>query len=274
MPLTAPSLPAYVLVPGGVVQGGFKLPSGVVAPVPVVIAQSAVPIILPPGDGAAAGLQLSGTLGAFNLVGAVTLQYTPPNGSWMVLGNAVGGIPAGTYYATWSSTGAGILYNNTLAAAGNNPNNIPASPVAFSGLAAGAWLTQSVAALSIKVGVLSGGLLGLNGLLRWSQDESYNLSAGTKTTGFKLGASTVWSFGTSANNQNSPMAIMRNRASQAFQFVTRSNTSIGNAPNTTSASQQNTINTAIDNDLNVLLQISANTDCVALEGYTAEVIPG
>ena len=133
---------------------------------PITIASVGVPFIIPPGDGAAVGLQFTGTAGAFTLSAAIlTNAWNALKGCWMYLPANFGGstCPAGWYWAVFSSDTAGIVYTDTYVS--GKPVR-PNSPVAFSINLTG-WLTSTTSEITGPTGfTLSRRLDGPSGSLK------------------------------------------------------------------------------------------------------------
>lgn len=263
-----------ILSPDGAFQVGAVV-AGADVFNPIVLANDATPMIMPPGDGATAGLQWSGTAGAFTLVGAVNFQaYTFPCDVFLYMpAGAIAGTgnAAGLYYAQLTSATAGTVYNNRYF--GGLPRAaIPAVPTPFSGVTNGAFITQTTGAeitvLSIAV---PGGLMGSNGVLRTMEFTSANNNANGKTVRWRSPSSQLRGSSLASGVGLQAGSSLRNRNSQSRQVV-------GNGQNgdysTVGQNVFHTVNTAADWSLTLTLQTAVNTDIVALEAFEVQVIPG
>ena len=153
--------------------------------IPRVIFQSAVPFILPAGDGGANGLAFAGGGGgAFtysvaplvglgsNLVGIPCFFYLPANSGGS--GNA-----AGWYYGAFTSDTAGVIYGDRYIT-GNPSSAIPSSPSAFPGSPAGR-ITQTTGAVTGMSGLtIPAGSIGKDSEIEWKILCSGDSSAATK----------------------------------------------------------------------------------------------
>ncbi|MBK8113504.1 MAG: hypothetical protein IPK44_02675 [Candidatus Accumulibacter sp.] len=232
---------------------------------PITIASVGVPFIIPPGDGAAVGLQFTGTAGAFTLSAAIlTNVWNALKGCWMYLPASFGGstCPAGWYWAVFSSDTAGVVYTDTYVS--GKPAR-PSSPVAFSINLTGR-LTTTTAEVTGPTGfVLPGNSLGPNGCLKSHFRSSGNLT-GTKTFKGYLGSSVFSSIAPTVNPTTEIITSFCNQGVANAQLVSgiNSNTGVGVNSNVFTTSSYAVIDTTTDKNISYTLQLSVNTACAML----------
>ena len=234
---------------------------------PLTIASIGVPFIIPPGDGAAVGLQFTGTAGAFTLSAAIlTNAWNALKGCWMYLTASFGGstCPAGWYWAVFSSDTAGIVYTDTYVS--GKPVR-PSSPVAFSIDLTGR-LTSTTSEVTGPTGfVLPGGSMGPNGSLKShlrlsgnaTANKNFRMYAGSSLIGFANSITTL---------PNSEILISAcNQGSIASQVVSRSVAVPGVgavAGSVAVAGEATAVDFAADQTLSISLQISTTSACAVL----------
>ena len=233
---------------------------------PLTIASIGVPFIIPPGDGAAVGLQFTGTAGAFTLSAAIlTNAWNALKGCWMYLTASFGGstCPAGWYWAVFSSDTAGIVYTDTYVS--GKPVR-PSSPVAFSIDLTGR-LTSTTSEVTGPTGfTLLGGSMGPSGTLKAHSRMMGNITA-NKTFKIYLDSTQVAFFGTLTTNPNSESIVsVRNQASESLQLCSHqlANPGVGQVAGSFLANEYAAIDTTTDKTLSYSLQISTNAACAIL----------
>jgi len=133
---------------------------------PILIANSTIPFLIMPGDGASSGCSFSGAAGAFTLSAAITTNvYTTLAGCYAYFSASFGGasLPAGWYWTEFSSDTAGIVYAETYS------SGIPRRPATKTPISTN--LTGRITATTNEVTgpngfLLPGGALGKNGTLQ------------------------------------------------------------------------------------------------------------
>ena len=233
---------------------------------PLTIASIGVPFIIPPGDGAAVGLQFTGTAGAFTLSAAILANlWNALKGCWMYLPASFGGstCPAGWYWAVFSSDTAGIVYTDTYVS--GKPVR-PSSPVAFSIDLTGR-LTSTTSEITGPTGLtLRGGSMGPSGTLKAHSRMMGNITA-NKTFKIYLDSTQVAFFGTLTTNPNSESIVsVRNQASESLQLCSHqlANPGVGQVAGSFLTNEYAAIDTTIDKTLSYSLQISTNAACAIL----------
>ena len=233
---------------------------------PLTIASIGVPFIIPPGDGAAVGLQFTGTAGAFTLSAAIlTYAWNALKGCWMYLPASFGGstCPAGWYWAVFSSDTAGIVYTDTYVS--GKPVR-PSSPVAFSIDLTGR-LTSTTSEVTGPTGfVLAGGSMGKNGSLKAHLRLAGNIT-GSKNYKMYSGASQICAIGSVTTNPDSESIVsIKNQGSESLQLLSRqlANTGVGQVAASFLTNEYASIDTSLDQTLSISLQISTTSVCVVL----------
>jgi hypothetical protein len=254
-------------------QAGFCTVTGapevfekVVYPYPKQVAVSGIPFVIPPGDGAAVGLQFTGSAGAFTLSSAILANlWNALKGSWMYLPANFGGssYPAGWYWAVFSSDTAGILYTDTYTS--GTPKR-PASPTAFPTNLTG-WLTTTTSEITGPTGfVLAGGSMGKNGSLKAHLRLAGNIT-GSKNYKMYSGASQICAIGSVTTNPDSESIVsIKNQGSESLQLLSRqlANTGVGQVAASFLTNEYASIDTSLDQTLSISLQISTTSVCVVL----------
>jgi len=260
---TPSNLPPGVSAPGANHIADHKDMGGI----PRQVLVSGIPFVIPAGDGAAVGLQFTGSAGAFTLSAAIlTNLWNALKGCWIYLPANFGGktYPAGWYWAVFSSDTAGILYTDTYTS--GTPKR-PASPTAFPTNLTG-WLTTTTAEITGPTGfVLPGGSMGPNGSLKShlrlsgnaTANKNFRMYAGSSLIGFANGITTL---------PNSEILISAcNQGSIASQVVSRSVAVPGVgavAGSVAVAGEATAVDFAADQTLSISLQISTTSACAVL----------
>ncbi len=233
--------------------------------VPRQVALSAIPFLIPPGDGSSVGLQFTGSAGAFTLSSAIMAGLgSMLNGCFMYMpDNFCGsGYPAGWYWAAFSTETAGTLYTNTYLS--GIPNR-PGTPTAFPSNLSG-FLTTTTSEVTGPNGyVLYGGSIGKNGSLNMSIRVSGN-NVNSHAFRVYLGSTSLWSM---VGIYSSPIAEIllsaRNQGIESIQCCSRTGSIVGMGVFSSSAEGgYKTVNTGIDNLLSISLQNAVNTACAVL----------
>lgn len=257
-------------------QAGFCTVTGapevfekVVYPYPQQVAVSGIPFVIPPGDGAAVGLQFTGSAGAFTLSAAIlTNLWNALKGCWIYMQDnfVSSGYPAGWYWAVFSSDTAGILYTDKYTS--GTPKR-PASPTAFPTNLTG-WLTTTTSEITGPTGfVLPGGSMGPNGTLKSHLRTAGNVTA-NKTYRLYLDSTVAAFFGAMSTNPHAELiSSSRNQGSESLQLNSpqASNTGVGLVTNGFQSGAYSAVNTDTDKKLSISLQISTTAACAVLLHY-------
>jgi hypothetical protein len=239
----------------------MRQPNGV----PIVLAQSAIPMILPS----------SGTMGANGALSAITaLPYSAfpqPCFMYFPAGKVFSGSPAGMYYASILTATTATVYNN-MYTSGLPQAAIPVVPTPVVDAGPGAYTQTTGSLITLAEMVLPAGLMGANGSFGLDFFMSQTNNANAKMLSTSFGAVTNQT-GILANVASSRGAYrVYNRNSVSRQAVTGSAGALLGSPGLVI---YGSINTAADVTFQIQAQLTTvATDNIALDGYTAFVQPG
>lgn len=231
---------------------------------PQVIAQTGIPMIIPPGNGLSAGVQFSGTIGAFNIVGAQVMPVIFPACFMYFPANQIAGTSntAGFYYVVMTSTTAGRVYNNKYT---SDIPAAPANPAAFSGVTNGAWLTQTTADVAFVMLPVCGGSMGPNGSLEVSDIRCWSNTGNNKLGRCYLGNTQFAGASGFANTDGASFGtIIRNVNNESVNMAINSDWSY--IPYRPGPITFGAISTMVNQDLMIYGSIAANTDYHILIG--------
>lgn len=231
--------------------------------------QTAVPFVLPPGDGGTNGLTFTGGGG-----GAFTLSAAPMSGllnglsgsgSYVYLPANAGGAgnAAGWYYCVFSSDTAGTIYGDQYT--GGQPQ-IVGSPGAFGGAPSGRITTPTSEIVALSgINLLP---VGANGSVMLFPRVNGDISA-TKTYRIKAGGTTlvIESNSTSPNVERG--IVVRCRGTTGNETASRQGAGIGQASNSITGDFSN-VNLSGNPALTVTMQMSANTGCAGFLGLIVD----
>lgn len=268
--VAAPELTASELAHASA-HARMRQPNGV----PIILAQSAIPMML----------QSSGTMGANGaLTGLTALPYSvfpQPCFMYFPAGKVFSGSPAGMYYASILTTTTAQVYNN-MYPSGRPQDAIPAVPTPVVDAGPGAY-TQTTAADIVLVSVnLPGGVMGLSGSLRGHQWFNTINNANNKVGKVFVGGSAV-------GNQiaqsimttvvaNNVMWGWQNRNSQSSNIRATAtggvSGALGASGGSTGAADYTSVNTSVDQAITLVGNIATATDFLVFEAMTIEVLPG
>ena len=257
--VAAPELTASELAHASA-HARMRQPNGV----PIILAQSAIPMILPS----------SGTMGANGaLTGLTALPYsTFPQPCFMYFpaGKVFSGSPAGMYYAILTSATAATVYNN-MYTSGLPQSAVPATPTAVVDAGPGAYTQTTASDLELIRTVIPGGMMGLNGTIRAWYSFGYPNNANNKTLTRKFGGTTIAASTRTTAVCDETMALIKNRNSASVQRM-----QINSAPGTAYgvAFVTGAIDTTQDANLSVFGQLAVATDFAIIDLSTIEILPG
>lgn len=239
-----------------------------------ILAQSAIPIVIPPGNGSTIGLQFTSVDGAFSLTTTLMPMAYASAYLWMPIGAFDGTNPttAGWYYATFSSTSVGQLYTTTYT---SGLPTIPGAPVKPTTTNA-RWLTQVTSAITMAQITVPGGSMGLNGSLRVFAKWSHINNTNTKTETLRFGTATMNGGRTSASATSLSFREQLVTTNRGVLNKQLGDDSWGGGLGTNSANfATSSIDTSIDQVVSAQGTLTtANTDYIVLEGFTIEILPG
>ena len=235
-------------------------------PYPQQIAAIGTPFAILPGDGSTTGLQFTGSAGAFTLSAAIlTNAWNALKGCWCYMPSGFGrtAYPAGWYWAVFSSDTAGILYNNVYT------SGVPArhaSPTAFVENLSG-WLTQTTSEVTGPTGLTyRGGLMGKSGALKAHLRGIGNATA-NKYYKLYLGSTLVQYLQPVTTSPNWEMLVSTcNQGSESLQINSRQiiPTGVGAAGAVMVGGESASVDTSIDQNLSISMQISTTAACAIL----------
>lgn len=213
---------------------------------PYILAQTAVPVILP-------------SSGSSNATGQITLTTALP---YQPSGTVQIYLPSGVVTAGSQGTGAG-LYSVTF-------SSTTVCQIQGTGIvtANGAY-TQDTTQQTLATVVVPGGAMGANGALRIGNLFSIPNNANNKYITNRLNGVNVISSTLTTQVLCGFEFSIRNRNAQAIQVTQPTLASVSS----TSAATYTTIDTSINQNLTFTGQLAVATDYIILEGYTIEVLP-
>ena len=235
-------------------------------PYPQQIAAIGTPFAILPGDGSTTGLQFTGSAGAFTLSAAIlTNAWNALKGCWCYMPSGFGSTayPAGWYWAVFSSDTAGVLYTDTYVSGRPTRDFSPhAFPVNLSG-----WLTQTTSEVTGPTGLTyCGGSMGKSGSLK-AHLRGLGNSTATKFYKIYLGSTPVQYIQPVTTNVNWEMVVSTcNQGSDALQINSRQQTptGVGVAGTVMVGGESTSVDTSIDQNLSISMQISTNAACAIL----------
>ncbi len=214
--------------------------------VPYILAQSAVPVILP-------------SSGSSNATGQITLTTALP---YQPSGTVYIYLPTGVVTAGSAGTGAGlypVVFSSTTVCQVQGTGIVSAN---------GAYTQTTAADITLATVVVPGGAMGANGAIREHRAFGFPNNANNKIVRVFFGGSGLSSVsGTYTTASGSTLAsVTRNRGSQSLQAT---------APLTasTTASTTTTVDTSVNQNMTIVANLAVATDYIILEGYTVEVLP-
>lgn len=244
---------------------GNLLVAGAVAPVPVILAQSAVPVILVPNGTVAAD-------GTITLGTALPTIYS--GGAWVRLpaGAVVGGL-AGLYFAVFSSSTVGAIKSLFADPATQFIPYLPTVALVAAVGSAVAYTQTTGAAITLMNMTVRGAQMGLTGSLRAEFAVAQSNNANGKTLTATFGGSNIFNAGMASTLSALGAIRVRNRGVYGSQVTTPLNTF--GAPGVTAGNSPVylTKDTSVDQGFTVNVQSAVATDYVVLEAFTAEVLP-
>lgn len=257
--VAAPELTASELAHASA-HARMRPPNGV----PIILAQSAIPMILPS----------SGTMGANGaLTGLTALPYSvfpQPCFMYFPAGKVFSGSSAGMYYASITAATTATVYNN-MYTSGRPQDAIPVVPTPVVDAGPGAYTQTTAEVTGISVN-LPGGMLGPNGTVKTLYRYSWANTAGAKTGRHRLGGFRYNGVSYTANAASTVQTSFQNRGSVASQ--TSLDMQTGDAGGGGGLQLYLAINTAIDQLIAQTMQIATATDFMILEGFDMTVLPG
>jgi len=229
---------------------------------PIILAQSAIPMILPS----------SGTMGANgSLTGLTALPYSvfpQPCFMYFPAGKVFIGSPAGMYYASILTTTTAQVYNN-MYTSGRPQDAIPVVPTPVVDAGPGAY-TQTAGTVNLLVATVPAGIMGLNGAIRFAMQLLFSNSAGNKVLSVNFGGSLVCGNTRTTTANQSYLRMIQNRGA-----LNKQATNLGpEASGTATLDTITAIDTAVDQNLSCSASIASGADFVIACSHIVEVLPG
>lgn len=217
--------------------------------------------------------------------GALTLSPTTltklpgggySNGIWLYFpANVINGSnAAGFYWAVFTNSGSGTIYNNVYTPGTNSGAGswrVPTTLVPFSGTTGTAY-TGTTASVTTHSFVIPGNAMGPNGVIRTDIYHRNNTTAGAKAVVQKAGSNTLgYSNSQTTQGNNIDSSFIWNRGLTNVQEAL-----ISGAPlHSNAAGNPGTIDTTANFTLTMTTQTSTvSTDWVVIESLRITVLPG
>jgi hypothetical protein len=226
---------------------------------PQTLGQSHIPFVLVSSGSMANNGALTGLT-------AVATAY--PNAYvWMPTGAIAAASAAGWYYATFSSTTAATVFNNTYT---SGTPTIPGSPTAFATTGPGAYTQTTGSNIAGYTLAIAGNVIGVNGTVVRKAAWSNNNSAGAKTL-----TSSFSSYNFFVNNLTTALG-----GGQEVGFCNRGVANV-QAPipatplaGAAAAPVFGAIDTTTSQNFVMNMQLATATDTMTLENIVVQLIPG
>ena len=235
--------------------------------IPVALYSSAVPFVLPAGDGGTNGLAINGGGG-----GGFTFGAAPMAG----LGSGLAGFPCffrlpanaggsgcveGWYYGNWLTDTTGIIYGDRYTS-GNPSSAIPSSPTVFPGSPTGR-ITQTTSAVTAVTGVtLPAGAMGRDGELQWEIMTGGDAGGAVKNFLWNINGTTINREQTTGAPITEKLLSIHNSGVLNKQVCSKWGKGISFADS--SSPVFSAVDTSVDNAMSVAMQIVANTATAVL----------
>lgn len=245
---------------------------------PIILAQSALPRGIPPGNGSTVGLKFTNTAGAFLLTTTLfPMIYADGIWLWVPINGFTASTPAaaGFYWATTSSTSVGVLTGVPMSLTGGLPPTAAQIAAAPAVTTNNYWMTQQTSIVAAALSVtIPAKMMGALGAIRSELLTSYMNSASAKTLALNFGGTAVLTQAPTTTVAARYRNTVRNRsaAKQVFPTATMGS-SYGDHIGVATANIIAAVDTNADVALTVDMTLALNTDFLILEGYTVELLP-
>lgn len=230
------------------------------------IAAIGTPFVIPPGDGASAGLLFTGSSGAFTLSAAIVANaWNALKGCWCYMPASFGGsaYPTGWYWAVFTSDTAGTLYTDTYVS--GIPAR-PATPTAFPVNLSGR-LTQTTSEVTGPTGfVLPAGSVGPSGTIK-AHFRTLGTTVGTKTIKAYLDSTVIFGAAPAGSPVAEYFVSCRNQGAENLQLTTANSSSltgVGASAATFSTANYTAVDLSVDRIFSMSLQASTTATCAIL----------
>ncbi len=229
--------------------------------VPKLLAQSAIPLVVPSSGSVAANGALTGLSG---LAVALFACYM-----YMPAGAVYAGSPAGFYYAEMGSTTTATLYMDRYT--GGAPL-LPASPTPVSAAGPGAYTQTTGADITLGLITVPGGCPGPTGSL-WADISTNTINnVNTKTFKIVLASTNMYTSTSFSTSQTGSRALWKlyNRGRQDRQV----STSVGAGIGAGTAVALGSVDTSQDYTISWSIQLSVATDWFVCDAFSFQVFQG
>ncbi len=235
------------------------------AGLPIPVFSVGVPFVLLAGNGSTAGLQFTGTAGAFTMTAAIINNaYVHLDGFYAYFPANFGGqtIASGWYWAKLTSDTAGVLYQETYSS--GVPLRIE-SPTPFAVNLSG-WLTQTSSELTGPNGfTLPANALGNNGYIEHMLVVMATSNGGTKTARIKTDGVTLINYVSTGSNYQDLIFLTRNKGTPSRQKNSRANgVGVGSSSIGTHSVEATSVDLSTSKSMVVTMQNSAIGESFAL----------
>ena len=241
---------------------------------PKTILSCGVPFVMFGGNGSSAGLQFTGSAGAFTLSAAIMTSAFNllAGGAYAYFPANFGGqtIAAGLRFVTMTDDTHGTVYEDLYT---SGQPTIPASPTPFGANLTG-WLTQTTSEVTAISGfTLTGNSLGKNGLMMPLVRMMANNTAGAKYARVKIGSTVVVSNGITTTYLDTDMLHAVQAMGSSGRLLCTRNGPPGISGSFTSySSDVMAVDTSVDQPIVGTMQLGTNTDnlIVVFRSITAQ----
>lgn len=243
-----------------------------------VIAQSNIPFLIMPGDGAANGCQFTGSAGAFTLSTAILANIgTSLAGCYAYFSASFGGssLPAGWYWTEFGSDTAGIVYAETYT---GGTARRPATKTAITPNLSG-WVTGTTNEVVAIDGIVFPGMaMGKNGNLQCFLRTLGSAAAVAKISRIKIDSTIAV---TSGNVGNPLVDLLMYICCIDSHFIKNAGRSLASAPvgvgligATASTASQFSVDTSVNTVLSITLQGNSNLAAPGIGSFQAIAVYG
>lgn len=227
-----------------------------------ILGQSGIPMVL-------AGSGSMGNNGALTLTTALAAIYASAY-VYLPANAIVSGSAAGWYYATFSSTTAATVFNNTYS---SGTPAVPASPTAFVTTGPGAYTGKSTTQTAYNISI-PGNTIGVNGGLRVHLGMTWTNTAASKTTQLVFGGTNFANFAGTTTTSGELMYGFKNRGVAGAQVGLTFSTGVPWTGVSATALVYGSVDTTQPQTLGTnLTNATPATNNMVLEHITLELLP-
>jgi hypothetical protein len=226
-------------------EGAMYVVGGAGNQIPYVLSQSGIPY----------GIANSGTVAVNGTYTAGTAYNTTYSGGIYLYfpATAFATAPAGFYWCVASSTTAFTVYTD----------NSATTPVTGSNAA----FTGDTTARTAITATIPAGAIGANGSVDVRTSFTANNTAGTKNSIIRYGTTALLTQASASNTTLNAGGRIYNRGPESLQRIQ-------SYVSSTAAGAYAAVDTSVDVEFNIQIQIAVATDVFVMENYTAMILPG